>query len=465
MYTAIYTIYALLHWAMNQIWLEQPAASQPIIYASACPSRSAPHTRRPHAMRSVLLFVALSGLCLAADVNYEDLFGGADILTLFGHEDTYSSDHQLFELRRTNIQVAVKKYNYMIAGFCAPWDTEVCNQRHRGLWPELDKLAHWFAEKDTADDGADGAVFGDDVGVALVNLTRSRSIGRLFGVKKLGAVYEIESFLEAETGAKKEGEGEGAQVLTVRYRELAVNSTHPTASGMYAHARAALKRRRAEGFKADSGNQHKVDAKIAWKVLPSVQLPSSFGMQFIDVESLRKKSQDTDEDGAKTSFADKAGDALSTRDPLLGQTDALILHDGRNSWLGKPAARAVNSFADAFAKHQIKAGASRSALPVYVVSQLCVAKRPDGTREWSCMHPDPFGDVTDGPTISLWKAGEQRLIPHLRRPTPFTITQFVQEHGFASGLKVPETEEQDDAQDEREGKDDPLVGQGEEYEV
>ena len=78
------------------------------------------------------------------------------------------------------------------------------------------------------------------------------------------------------------------------------------------------------------------------------------------------------------------------------------------------------------------------------------------------MQPDPFGDVTNGPTVSLWKAGDQKLIPHLRRPTPFTIAQFVQEHGFASGLTVPDTEERDDAQDEREGKNDPLAGQNDE---
>ena len=409
-------------------------------------------------MRSVLLLVTLAGPCLAADVNYEDIFGGADVVTLFGHQDTYSTENNFFELRRTNVQVAVKRFNYMIAGFCASWDTEACNQRHRGVWPEMEKLAAWFAEKDTEEDGANGPIFGNDVGVALVNLTRSRSVGRLMGVKKLGAVYEIESFLEDAKGTKEEGGG--AKVLTVRYRELVANLTHPTAGAIYAHARAALQRRRAEGFKASDGNSHKASAKITWKVLPSVPLPSGFGMQFVGVDNLKQKKHD--EDGKNLKADDTAGQALSPRDPLLGQTDALILHDGRDSWLGKPAARAVNSFADYFAKHQAKAGLSSSALPVYVISEMCVEKKADGTREWSCMQPDPFGDVTNGPTVSLWKAGDQKLIPHLRRPTPFTIAQFVQEHGFASGLTVPDTEERDDAQDEREGKNDPLAGQNDE---
>ena len=83
-------------------------------------------------MRSIMVCVFL-GVCLA--IAPQDIFSGGHVKTYFSASDQFADG--LFEMQRTNVEVSVKQYNYIIVGFCADYLPIECSSRYRGLWPSM----------------------------------------------------------------------------------------------------------------------------------------------------------------------------------------------------------------------------------------------------------------------------------------------------------------------------------------
>ena len=183
-------------------------------------------------------------------------FSGGPVTTLFGEEDTL--EDEVFELRRWNAEVATKKYDYLLVGVCAPWDQQVCNNRLHGTWSQMAALAS-LAKNDS--ELAD-AVKASDVsfGIAILNLTSSRSVGRLLQVQKQREVVEIDTYFSVDDEAEK-GESGRSGTIPATFRRLhAGNDAVVNAVALYQRALVALKRKRAA--KGHAGR--KANAQITW---------------------------------------------------------------------------------------------------------------------------------------------------------------------------------------------------------
>lgn len=310
----------------------------------------------------------------------EGIFRGGPIATLFGSADALPDD--LFELRRWNTEVAVKKYDYLLVGVCAPWNQQDCANRLRGVWTQMSALAAMAKNNSALVDASKAA----DVafGMAILNLTASRSVGRLLRVSAYppAEIVEIDSYLSADA-AGKEG---GAIQATFRRLSAGKEGGVVTAAALWRHTLAVLQRKRDK--KAQPAQ--KASALIRWTSAAAAADVGVWGLQVMTPPT------------AKALVLDAAKDA-----------DVLVLY------LETKCARCKQLRLDvqALASDVVQAGVTS----VRFVASEESAKPRGGAWPADLSAPSAY------PTLMLYRHGREP-IEHMRHPNKANIIAFLKEN-------------------------------------